>query len=392
LTKGFSILAALSRLVLLLVEEIKMNKQTNGCKLRQRLMVLFLIVGLNLAVVWTAQTAVENTFVAYENNPVLELGTPGEWDGGTIVLPEVIVVSDTLHMFYTGLITAFDSAPTIGYASSPDGLTWTKNISNPILVSDGTGFDAYYVATPAMLDDNGLWVMYYAGQPTPPPAPSGSQIGRATAPAPTGPWTKGTEPVLTLGSSGEWDSGFIEANAVLKIDNEYVMYYSGGANFFDGVGFMIGRATSPDGLIWTKYDDPTTTEVPFAESDPVLTPGPAGAWDEAIVWESSVRHTPCGWEMYYTGAPSLLESAIGYATSDDGLVWVKDPANPIYEAADDPVTMMTGNIVEVPTVIDVGSERWIYYDYGQGTAAPAIGLAKAPLACRSVYLPLISQP
>jgi predicted GH43/DUF377 family glycosyl hydrolase len=368
-----------------------MDKQYNVRRLGQRILVMLVIVGLNLAVVWTAQTAAEDTFVAYEDNPLLELGAPGEWDGGTIILPEVIVETDTFHMFYTGVITPFSSAPSIGYASSSDGLTWTKNIDNPVLVGDGTGFDAYYVASPAMIYENGLWIMYYAGQPTPPPAPSGSQIGRAAAPAPTGPWTRGTEPVLTLGSSNEWDSGFIEANTVLKIDNEYIMYYSGGADFFEGAGFMIGRATSPDGLTWTKYDDPATTEAPFAESDPVLVPGIAGSWDEAMVWESTVRHTPCGWEMYYTGAPSLLEAAIGYARSEDGIVWMKDPANPIYDAADDPVTMTTGDIVEVPTVIDVGSERWMYYDYGQGSARPAVGLARAPLACWTAYLPLTTR-
>jgi predicted GH43/DUF377 family glycosyl hydrolase len=368
-----------------------MDKQYNVRRLGQRILVMLVIVGLNLAVVWTAQTAAEDTFVAYEDNPLLELGAPGEWDGGTIFLPEVIVETDTFHMFYTGVITPFSSAPSIGYASSSDGLTWTKNIDNPVLVGDGTGFDAYYVASPAMIYENGLWIMYYAGQPTPPPVPSGSQIGRAAAPAPTGPWTRGTEPVLTLGSSNEWDSGFIEANTVLKIDNEYIMYYSGGADFFEGAGFMIGRATSPDGLTWTKYDDPATTEAPFAESDPVLVPGIAGSWDEAMVWESTVRHTPCGWEMYYTGAPSLLEAAIGYARSEDGIVWMKDPANPIYDAADDPVTMTTGDIVEVPTVIDVGSERWMYYDYGQGSARPAVGLARAPLACWTAYLPLTTR-
>lgn len=58
------------------------------------------------------------------------------------------------------------------------------------------------------------------------------------------------------------------------------------------------------------------------------------------------------------------------------------------QAADDPVTMTTGDVVEVPTAIDVGNERWMYYDYGQAIAPSAVGLTKAPLSYWSVYLPL----
>lgn len=256
-----------------------MEVQKNGRIPIGRLIVLVAILIFTLAgIVWAGQTAVNNEFVAYGNNPVLELGNPGDWDGGTIVLPEAFVFSDTYYLFYTGLITAFNSAPAIGYATSTNGLTWTKQISNPVLTGDGSGFDAYYVANAALLYDSGIWTMYYSGQPTPPPAPSGSQIGRATAPNLSGPWTRDTNPVLTLGSNGEWDSGFIEPNTVLKTNDGYVMYYTGGIDFFSGSGFMMGRATSPDGIIWAKYNDPTTVAPPFAESDPVLMPGPVGQW------------------------------------------------------------------------------------------------------------------
>ena len=344
--------------------------------------VLAAIVILTLAsVVWAGETAVDNNFVAYPNNPVLKLGNPGDWDGGTIVLPEALVVNDTYYLFYTGIMTAFSSPSAIGYATSPDGLTWTKHPNNPIFTGDSTGFDAYMVADPQVVYANGTWTLYYAGQPTPPPFPNGLQIGRATASAPAGPWTRDTNPILTLGSSGEWDSGFIEPNTILQTENGFIMYYSGGQNFLSGTGFMIGMATSPDGLNWTKYDDPATLNAPYAESDPILMTGMPGSWDSGMSWEGQVRHTPCGWEMYYSGATNLSESSIGYATSLDGIHWLKDSANPIYEATDDPVTMGTGDVVEVPSVLDVGDERWLYYDYGQGPALPAVGVAMAPLSC-----------
>ena len=62
---------------------------------------------------------------------------------------------------------------------------------------------------------------------------------------------------------------------------------------------MCGMATSADGTSWTKYDDPGTTEAPFAESDPVLQPSPPG-WDAEDV-KYSVMNTDPGWEMLYKG-------------------------------------------------------------------------------------------
>jgi hypothetical protein len=111
-----------------------------------------------------------------------------------------------------------------------------------------------------------------------------------------------------------------------------------------------------------------------------------------MAWEGQVRRTACGWEMYYSGATSLFEAAIGYATSPDGIHWTKDRTNPIYRAADDPVTAGTANVVEGPTVIEVGNERWLYYDYGQGDDLPAVGVAVAPLSCYANYLPSIVKP
>jgi hypothetical protein len=62
---------------------------------------------------------------------------------------------------------------------------------------------------------------------------------------------------------------------------------------------MCGLATSADGINWTKYDDPSTTEAPYAKSDPVLQPSPSG-WDAEDVI-CSVMKTDTGWEMLYQG-------------------------------------------------------------------------------------------
>ena len=71
-------------------------------------------------------------------------------------------------------------------------------------------------------------------------------------------WTKDTinNPLLSPGSSGEFDDQAIAVPSVLFDGSTYHMWYSAA----DGNDYMkrIGYATSADGVNWTKYDDPAT--------------------------------------------------------------------------------------------------------------------------------------
>ena len=63
------------------------------------------------------------------DSPIVKLGQPGSWDDTMIWCP--MVWKETLyHMIYTG----YDSARIIqiGYATSTDGIHWTKSDSNPV--------------------------------------------------------------------------------------------------------------------------------------------------------------------------------------------------------------------------------------------------------------------
>lgn len=66
-------------------------------------------------------------------------------------------------------------------------------------------------------------------------------------------------------------------------------------------GISIGHATSPDGLTWTK--DP---------SNPVLTAGSAGNWDNPRVDCPTVIFDGDTFHMWYAGG-DLFQWKIGYA-------------------------------------------------------------------------------
>ncbi len=140
-------------------------------------------------------------------------------------------------------------------------------------------------------------------------------------------WTKDlNNPVLIPGSSGEWDDGGFAGQSVLYDSNEgiYKMWY--GAS--DGNNFRIGYATSSDEIGWTKYDDPSTSAPPYAESDPVLGLGP-GAFETVWVYFPQVIFDGTTYHMWYAGTNGTTDR-VGYATSPDGIVWTKDTQhNPV---------------------------------------------------------------
>ena len=77
----------------------------------------------------------ETEWSKHEANPVLTSNKSGVWDleMGT---PCVLFDGVEYKMWYTGADGVYSS---IGYATSPDGVTWTKYHGNPVLTATGRG-------------------------------------------------------------------------------------------------------------------------------------------------------------------------------------------------------------------------------------------------------------
>ncbi len=249
----------------------------------------------------------------------------------------------------------------MGLATSTDGYHFTKFKGNPILTGDKKGYDAFGVAQAQVLKEDSLWVLYFNGREIA-GFSSGPSFGRATAKSLKGPWTKSEEPVLTSGRKGEWDSDFIYLGPVLKLDDgSYVMYYSGGEDIVSQRNFYVGRANSKDGISWKKYNDPATSQHPFADSDPVMMNGNPGDWDADIVLACVVVDLPIGYGMYFSC------DAFGYATSMDGIRWKKYPKNPVYTLKDDHHWYKMGDkyaTMQGAKFLFHDTLCYMYYDYG----------------------------
>jgi signal transduction histidine kinase/DNA-binding response OmpR family regulator/predicted GH43/DUF377 family glycosyl hydrolase len=119
-------------------------------------------------------------------------------------------------------------------------------------------------------------------------------------------------PVMDVGPTGTWDAGNVFALTVVPVRDTLRMWYTG--NSPTSVD-RIGCAWSTDGgVTWTKH-----------RSNPVLTP--TLPWENGFAYEPFVMYADTMFKMWYTGDDG--SGQIGYATSADGLAWVKSVARAV---------------------------------------------------------------
>jgi len=119
--------------------------------------------------------------------PVIQKGGSGEWDSYTMGQASVIrVADDEFHMYYgsgkSGDPKAY--AAGIGYATSADGVNWTKDAGNPLFhISDGEAYRTKRSYTPRIFIDGNQALMYFSGQDN---GTSAEAAGLATSAFPGG--------------------------------------------------------------------------------------------------------------------------------------------------------------------------------------------------------------
>lgn len=330
-------------------------------------LIVTLIAGHGVAYAQDDDALPDLQFTAIEENPVLSRGDDDAWDPacGTIFAPQVAESDGRYYMFYTGCPRRTGTPGAIGYAVSDDGVNWTKPDNNPIIVPDGSGYDAMCVSVAVPLVDDATWVLYFASNSQPCAGP-GRYIGRATAGTPEEEWVRDDAPVLEAGEHGAWDAGFIMPHSVVRTDGGYVMYYSAGEEYLVPLPRLIGMATSPDGIHWTKYNDPTTDGA-YAASDPIVRVEADGTQTHLAVWALDVMTSETGYEMFFSATcpDDIVQDCpgfIAYARSDDGIHWTAYPEIERRALAPEWVDQpWASHCVCYPSVLRQDGEYWLYF-------------------------------
>jgi len=194
----------------------------------------------------------------HTGNPVLSSSEP--WEARAICEPTVLYEDGVYKMWYMGCATSTGTNAALGYATSANGLDWTKSPDNPIL-KDPTEA----VIRTTVVKSQGTYYLF------------ASDYQWNNAPGNIRRWTSGdgihwTDKTIVLRPTQSWENHFHNIDIAIDEQGTWHMLYT-----TDG---PMGYAHSTDGLNWTKHAQPVITG--FYGGDPYL----AKIGDTFYVWHS----------------------------------------------------------------------------------------------------------
>ena len=182
--------------------------------------------------------------------------TPSTVDTSVMYDPWVLHVGNQFKMWYT--CGSIESYLELCYASSPDGIHWTKN---PTPIFKGTGsasdWDADDVFAPNVLYDGHTYGMWYSGNLYSSQTVAKTQIGYATS-SDGITWTRAAgNPILGPSVLANWDSGDVDESGILQAVGSFRLYYSAIASAHTNGPYAIGFAYPPAGFVLPELPSPT---------------------------------------------------------------------------------------------------------------------------------------
>ena len=114
----------------------------------------------------------------------------------------------------------------IGYASSKDGIHWEKYADNPVLAGEPKYlWEQHKVVAPCVVKEDGWYYMFYVGHLH----EERAQVGLARSKDGITGWEKHPANPLICPDEGSWDSVAVYKPFVLKVGNQWLMWYNGAA-------------------------------------------------------------------------------------------------------------------------------------------------------------------
>ena len=198
--------------------------------------------------------------------PIFDAGGEGEFDEKGQADPSVIYDGINDWKMWFDAWDGSDIWRSLGYATSTDGINWSKY--GAVLDKGTSGeWDDYKIHHPSVVKEGSTYYMYYGGHRS----GQSYRIGMATSSNGIN-WTKYAEnPILTWGEDGEFDDNMLRPSKPIIIDGVWYMFYWA----YDGSSSGMGLAVSTNGYTWTKKGE-------FASRH-------SGNWDDDIQASSPLK-------------------------------------------------------------------------------------------------------
>jgi predicted GH43/DUF377 family glycosyl hydrolase len=168
--------------------------------------------------------------------PVLSADQP--WEKVAVMCPDVIWDESArlYKMWYSGGEQYEPDA--IGYATSPDGMVWTKHRENPIFKSDpNIPWEQAKVTACQLVEDAGWYLMFYIGFRD----VDHAQIGVARSRDGITNWQRlPANPIIRPGA-GQWDADACYKPYAIFDGKDWLLWYNGRNGHLEQIGAAIHK-------------------------------------------------------------------------------------------------------------------------------------------------------
>ena len=235
-------------------------------------------------------------FVPYEKNPVFIARGSGHWDARIRERGWILREGGTYHMWYTGYADqGKDQTRLLGYATSPDGLQWTRHRHNPLL-------RGHWVEDMCVVKHGDTYYMFAEGL---------HDIAQLLTSTDRVHWTRVGSLDIRRRDGSPVPGPYGTPTVWMEDDTWYL--------FYERKDEGVWLAISKDLRVWKNVKD-----------DPVLARGPREYDKYAVALNQIVKYRGRYFGYYHASdSPDWREWTTNVATSTDLIHWQKYPGNPI---------------------------------------------------------------
>lgn len=239
-------------------------------------------------------------FIPYQGNPLFAGTSKNTWDCKIRERGYILREGNTYHMWYTGYNDDRSDTKYLGYASSPDGLEWTRHPSNPI-------FDRSWVEDMFVVKHGGLYYMFAEGR---------NDIAHMMTSTDRVHWQDHGKLDIRYTTGEPLSPGPYGTPTIWVEGKTWYLFYER-----DDLGIWL--ATSTDRKVWTNIQD-----------EPVLPRGPESYDSKLVALDQVIKYKGRYYAYYHGIGPGIAGQQWGnwttnVAVSTDLVHWKKYPHNPV---------------------------------------------------------------